>query len=101
MNAAGVFAQDDPALPGHFPDHPVVPGVLLLDAVIAAAQKMLPADRLVGGVERVKFLRPLAPAEPFAIEARLMGEGMLEFACTVGAQTVATGRLRVQPVGAT
>lgn len=57
-----VVAGDHPALPGHFPGRPVVPGVVLLDRVldaVEAAHGPLGALRL----PQVKFLRPLLPGE--------------------------------------
>jgi 3-hydroxymyristoyl/3-hydroxydecanoyl-(acyl carrier protein) dehydratase len=58
-----VIAGDHPALPGHFPGRPIVPGVVVLDRVleaIEAAHGPLGALRL----PQVKFLRPLLPGEP-------------------------------------
>ncbi len=51
--------HDHPALPGHFPGRPIVPGVLLLDAVLQAAQETAgqPASRLL----RAKFTAPVLP----------------------------------------
>lgn len=54
--------HDHPALPGHFPGRPVVPGVVVLDrvyAAIEAAQGLLGVTRL----PQVKFVRPLLPGE--------------------------------------
>lgn len=56
-----------PSLPGHFPGHPIVPGVVLLDHVleaIEAAHGPLGALRL----PQVKFLQPLLPGERARIE---------------------------------
>ena len=53
---------DHPSLPGHFPGRPIVPGVLLLDHVVAAIEATagaLPALRL----PQVKFVQPLLPGE--------------------------------------
>lgn len=64
MSEAARFAidADHPALPGHFPGRPVVPGVVVLDRVLAAieaAHGPLGALRL----PQVKFVRPLLPGE--------------------------------------
>ena len=32
--------DDHPSLPGHFPGHPVVPGVVLLDRVLQAIEQV-------------------------------------------------------------
>ena len=58
--------SDHPSLPGHFPGRPVVPGVVVLDQVVAAIEAMrgpaqgpLPPLRL----PQVKFVQPLLPGE--------------------------------------
>lgn len=67
------FAIDPahPSLPGHFPGAPVVPGVLVLERVVAAieaAHGPLGALRL----PQVKFVQPLLPGE--RAEVRLEGD---------------------------
>ena len=62
-----VVPADHPSLPGHFPGHPLVPGVVVLDrvlAVIEATHGPLGAVRL----PQVKFLQPLLPGETADIE---------------------------------
>lgn len=52
---------DHPALPGHFPGRPVVPGVLILDHVLAAFQQT--TGRRVSLLQQVKFKSTLFPGE--------------------------------------
>ncbi len=49
------------ALPGHFPGHPLVPGVVMLEQV-AMALRAWRGERLVR-VAEVKFAAPLLPGE--------------------------------------
>ena len=49
-----------PALPGHFPGNPIVPGVVLLDHVAAALEK---GGARLARIGVVKFLTPLRPEE--------------------------------------
>jgi len=62
-----VIAPDHPSLPGHFPGRPLVPGVVLLDRVIAAIEAQ---HGPLGPVRlpQVKFVRPLLPGESARIE---------------------------------
>lgn len=67
-----LVADDHPALPGHFPGRPIVPGVVILDRVldaIEAAHGPLGALRL----PQVKFLRPLLPGESAQVAIEAVG----------------------------
>ncbi len=58
---------DHPSLAGHFPGQPVVPAVVLLNAVLAAIQKR--ADFVLQSIPAAKFLQPVFPDE--RIELRI------------------------------
>lgn len=62
-----VVAQGHPCLPGHFPGRPLVPGVVVLDHVLAAIESTHgPLGPL--RLPQVKFASPLLPAETARIE---------------------------------
>jgi 3-hydroxyacyl-[acyl-carrier-protein] dehydratase len=62
-----VIAPDHPSLPGHFPGHPVVPGVVVLEQVLAEIER---AHGPLGPLRlpQVKFVQPLLPDENAEIE---------------------------------
>jgi 3-hydroxyacyl-[acyl-carrier-protein] dehydratase len=59
--------SDHPSLPGHFPGRPIVPGVVVLDHVLAAIEaRHGPLGPL--RLPQVKFLQPLLPGESADIQ---------------------------------
>ena len=79
-----------PSLPGHFPGTPVVPGVVVLDHVLAATESWRRCDVRVSGLRQVKFLAPLLPAE--RAEVALESDGAaLRFQVTRDGQLIAQG----------
>ncbi len=77
-----------PALPGHFPGNPIVPGALLLGEVIRAAAR----QHRVTGVAAAKFLVPLRPDTPFHIELSPVADG-LDFVVAGDNEIFARGNL--------
>lgn len=62
------IAADHPCLAGHFPGNPVVPGVLLLEGVLLAAELCLGREYTNLRLPQVKFLQPLLPDQDAVIE---------------------------------
>ena len=56
-----VVPADHPSLAGHFPGQPVVPAVVLLDAVLAAIRTR--GDLVLRSIPVAKFLLPVLPDE--------------------------------------
>ncbi len=54
---------DHPSLPGHFPGRPIVPGVVILDLVVRAAERQLGRPLDIVGLPQVKFAASLGPGE--------------------------------------
>jgi 3-hydroxymyristoyl/3-hydroxydecanoyl-(acyl carrier protein) dehydratase len=66
------FAADDPTFAGHFPGHPIVPGVFQLEMTRAAAEWTFGCQMTVREVTKAKFLRPISPAETIRMQLSLI-----------------------------
>lgn len=75
-----------PALPGHFPGDPIVPGVVLLDRVIACIES---EGRTLRRLLAVKFLAPLRPGEEAVIA--FSGDVRVRFRITRGDTPILSG----------
>lgn len=64
------IAADHPALPGHFPGNPIVPGAVILARVAEAIRTALPHIEL-GCLVNARFHVPLKPGETFSIDPQL------------------------------
>jgi len=94
MTRAFAVAADHPAFDGHFPGHPILPGVAVLAEVLEAAR----ADPVLAaalGVEPripvVKFLSAVPPGAMLEADFRL-GAKTIEWKVSEGTRVVASGQ---------
>jgi 3-hydroxyacyl-[acyl-carrier-protein] dehydratase len=79
---------DAPFLAGHFPGQPIMPGVLIVEALAQTGAMAVLSEEdnrgrlaLFAGIERARFRRPVLPGETLDLEVRItrrrgpVGEG--------------------------
>jgi 3-hydroxyacyl-[acyl-carrier-protein] dehydratase len=93
------IAADHPALPGHFPGQPIVPGVVLLDCVLQAAERWLQRPLHVTGLPNVKFTAPLLPEQAAQLQLKLEPHD-LRFNVSRDGAVIAQGLFRLAAEGA-
>lgn len=98
---------NEPFFNGHFPDHPVMPGVLIVEAMAQAAgilgfktMDKTPQDGSIYyfvGADNLRFKRPVVPGDRLQLEARVMSEkrGIWKFEvkATVDGDTVSSATI--------
>lgn len=90
------IAAGHPALAGHFPGNPIVPGTLILDEVLRAVEAWQGQVR-VTRVVSAKFMAVLKPDQCFTIKLNERGDSGIEFECTLDGRTLASGQLAIEP----
>jgi 3-hydroxyacyl-[acyl-carrier-protein] dehydratase len=81
VRAAATVPTQSPIFEGHFPDHPLMPGVLLIEAMAQTSGWLLLAltrfERMpfLAGIKDAKLRKFVAPATELEIDARLLHEG--------------------------
>jgi 3-hydroxyacyl-[acyl-carrier-protein] dehydratase len=94
------IAPDHPALAGHFPGTPIVPGVVLLDQVLVAIQS---ASGVTPGSCRIasaKFFHPVGPGVTLTIGHETLANGAIAFDVMDGPRKVAGGSVLIPRAGA-
>ena len=88
------IGMEHPSLAGHFPGHPVVPGVVMLGEIMKTGREMAKEHIVFVGMSSAKFLSPLNPGEPLTIRINQQGDGKMGFTCTTGLRLIASGCLQ-------
>ena len=73
--------MNEPFFPGHFPGHPVMPGVLIIEAMaqVAAILAYKSAEENQGkvtyfvGIDNAKFRKPVVPGDQLRLELEATG----------------------------
>lgn len=70
---------NEPFFVGHFPDNPIMPGVLILEAMaqVGGIAMLYPEENrgkiaLFGGIDNVKFKKPVIPGDQLVMKAHLV-----------------------------
>ncbi len=96
---------NEPQFQGHFPDRPLMPGVLIVEAMaqvgglIVTQMPDLPKGLFVfAGIDRVRFRRPVVPGDQLIITCELLSLkrkrfGKISGVATVDDQLVCSGDL--------
>ena len=78
-----------PALPGHFPGRPIVPGVVLLDLAQCAVEKATGSQMC--GIAMAKFISPAGPGDSLWLDYEEAGNGV-RFEIRTESRRIASGR---------
>src|SRR2546430_12958105 len=70
----------EPFFPGHFPDKPIMPGVLIVEAIAQAGGLLLLTEvpnrhellMVYTGIEKARFRRPVVPGDQVRIEVEVL-----------------------------
>ncbi len=84
--------SNHPAFAGHFPSHPIVPGVLLLDLAGQAIEAG--SGRRVCGLAVAKFVAVAEPGDALQLEYELQ-DNAVPFRILSGERLIATGRFHL------
>jgi len=85
---------NEPFFPGHFPHHPVMPGVLIVEALAQAAAILsfktgnyMPSDDSVyyfAGIDKARFKKPVSPGDQLILEVSIdrILKGIWKYNCS-------------------
>ncbi len=73
LRADLLFGPDFVGFNGHFPGHPVVPGVVLVYAGLLLAEAGLGRELAFRSLKRARFMKPVRPSAPVEFQVRRSG----------------------------
>jgi len=96
------IAAGHPAYAGHFPGRPILPGVVLLDAVLHALAVRQGVPAATGQIKSAKFHSPVQPGEALTLHYAAAPNGGFRFEIRCmdshgGERSVASGALVLSP----
>ncbi len=94
---------NEPFFIGHFPGHPIMPGVLILEAMAqVGAILLLSEEKNIGklayfaGMDKVKFRKPVLPGDQLRFEIEILGSKMGLY--KIKGKTLVNGKVVAQAI---
>ncbi len=102
ITAVKNVSASDPWMAGHFPDNPVMPGVLILEAMCQAGGVLVnlsneKAARYLAGMDKVRFRKRVIPGDQLVIHGKVLKRKLnmikMEVSATVDGTLVAKAQI--------
>lgn len=87
-----IIPAEHPSLTGHFPGHPVVPGVVIIDEVMALINEYNENLELVS-ISHMKFSLPLLAGQVCRMVVNISDHARVTIECQVNGRTITKGKL--------
>lgn len=96
--------SNEPFFAGHFPGNPIMPGVLIVEALaqtgavaILSKEENKGKNALFGGIDKLRFKRKVVPGEVLKLEVKIIKQkgpvGVGEAIASVNGEVAAKGEL--------
>ncbi len=97
--------MNEPFFPGHFPDNPVMPGVLIVEAMAQTGAVMVLREWgedvagkffYLAGVDKVRFRRPVVPGDQLRMELTVLS--LRRRSCKMAGRATVDGKLAAEAI---
>ncbi len=100
--AVKCVTNGEPCFQGHFPDYPVMPGVLVVEALIQLSTLLSRASGqgapgTVASLDNVRFKRQVVPGDRLLLESRMEGGGRFVLRASVDGETATEAEVVLVP----
>ena len=89
---------NEPYFQGHFPGYPVMPGVLVLEALVQlstllAASSGLPVPNAIRSLDGVRFKRQVVPGDRMMLETTMLADGRFDVRASVDGELATEAKI--------
>jgi len=95
MDYTFTIPASHPSLEGHFPNNPVVPGVVILDEIFSIVKNLKP-ELTIATIPMVKFTQPLLAEQIVTVEIIEKADDAISFTCSHNDKKLVTGQLNLK-----
>lgn len=90
--------MNEPYFQGHFPGYPVMPGVLILEALVQlstllAIESGQPVPTAIRSIDNARFKRQVIPGDLLVLETRMESDGKFAIRASVDGETAAEAEI--------